>query len=78
MAANRKNSTFETQNRSNEDKYLTKSLVCYGFLLFRSTIDNKDQFGNIRNVVLGPSPFKNVDLRVKILKNDEVEMLNRP
>ena len=41
------------------------------------TIDNKDQFGNIRNVVLGPSPFKNVDLR-EILKNDEVEMLNRP
>ena len=53
--------------------------ACFGVFFFNGLdINNKNQFENVRNVVLGPSPLKNIDLRVKILKNDEVVMVNRP
>ena len=51
----------------------TKSLIMYYGYLF--VYNKMSPFSNIWEVILGPGPFKNIDLRVKILKNDKVDIL---
>ena len=36
-------------------------------VIIYNSLYNKSPFSNIWEVILGPGPFKNVDLRVKIL-----------
>ena len=45
-------------------------------MVIYNSLYNKSPFSNIWEVILGPSPFKNIDLRVKILKNDKVDILS--